>query len=235
VSQYKPSATAATSIGGLTRRKFSAVLVAGVALASAGGLSPALSQQKAAVKEVSADELLKPGELPDIVIGKADAPVTIVEYASMTCPHCAVFHTSVLPGLKEKYIDAGKVRLIFREFPLDNVAAAAAMLGRCAGPDNAASVISKLFETQESWAFVRGSAVPGLFKVAESAGFTQDTFDKCLKDEGLLKNVIAMRERASKSFGVNSTPTFFINGKRLEGRSDQLSTFDQALAPLVNK
>lgn len=235
MSQHSQNATTSISTVRLSRRVLAAVFLAATAIATAGGMLTAGAQQKAAPKEIATDELMKPGELPDIVVGKADAPVTIVEYASMTCPHCAVFHNSVLPGLKEKYLDTGKARLIFREFPLDNVAAAASMLARCAGPDKMASVVSKLFETQENWAFVRGSAVPGLFKVAESVGFTQDTFDKCLKDEALLKNIIATRERASKAFGVTSTPTFFINGKRLDGRSDQLATFEQAIDPLLGK
>lgn len=219
-----------------TRRRLLEIAGSGLALAAlhagiAGFAAPAFAQAAG----VSKDALVKEGPLPDLWQGSKDAPVTIVEYASMTCPHCAVFHNSVLPGLKEKYLDTGKARLIFREFPLDNVAAAASMLARCAGPDKMASVVSKLFETQENWAFVRGSAVPGLFKVAESVGFTQDTFDKCLKDEALLKNIIATRERASKAFGVTSTPTFFINGKRLDGRSDQLATFEQAIDPLLGK
>ncbi|HEX4894116.1 MAG TPA: DsbA family protein [Hyphomicrobiaceae bacterium] len=235
MSQLSQNAATSALTVRLSRRALAAVFLVSTVVATASGMLTAGAQQKAAPKEVAVDELMKPGELPDIVVGKPDAPVTIVEYASMTCPHCAVFHNSVLPGLKEKYLDTGKARMIFREFPLDNVAAAASMLARCAGPDKTASVVSKLFETQENWAFVRGSAVPGLFKVAETVGFTQDTFDKCLKDEALLKNIIAMRERASKTFGVNSTPTFFINGKRLDGRSDQLATFEQAIDPLLSK
>lgn len=178
---------------------------------------------------------MKPGDLPDISVGKADAPVTIVEYASMTCPHCAVFHKSVYPALKEKYIDSGQVRFIFREFPLDNLAAAGSMLARCAAPDKAASIISKLFETQENWAFVQGNPLPGLFKVAEAEGFTKEAFDKCLGDQKLLDGITAGRDRAAKDFNIRATPSFFINGKRFEGRSDQVGAFDEALAPLLKK
>ena len=178
---------------------------------------------------------MQAGPLPDVAVGKADAPITIVEYASMTCGHCATFHTKVLPTLKQKYIDAGKVRLILREFPLDNLAAAASMLARCAGPEKTYDVTAKLFAEQESWAFVRTNVVPALFKIAEGSGFTKEAFDKCLKDDKLLENITATRDKANKSFGVSSTPTFFINGKRFEGASDSIEAFEKALEPLLKK
>ncbi len=207
-----------------------------VVFALALGLGPpALAQQRkaAAAAEVSVEELMKPGPLPDVVVGKSDAPVTIVEYASMTCPHCAVFHNTVLPKLKEKYIEPGQVRLIFREFPLDNLAAAASMLTRCAGLDKTAELTRLFFEKQDAWAFTQGNPLPGLFTVAEGAGFTKASFDACLKDQKALEGVTQTRDRATKVLNVRSTPTFFINGKRLEGRSDQIETFEAALQPLL--
>ena len=152
----------------------------------------------------------------------------------MTCGHCANFHNNVYPAIKTKYIDTGKVRFVLREFPLDNLAAAAAMLARCAGGDATFELAGALFKTQEKWAFVRGNPVPELFKVAQQAGFTQEKFDTCIKDATTLDNMISARQRASDEFGVNSTPTFFINGKRFKGRTDSIESFDQALAPLVN-
>ena len=113
---------------------------------------------------VTQEELLKPGTLPDLVLGSANAPVTIVEYASMTCPHCATFHNKVLPVLKEKYIDTGKVRLIFREFPLDERAALASMLARCAGGDRSLPLISMLFSKQDEWATAKDDFLPKIFK-----------------------------------------------------------------------
>lgn len=196
---------------------------------------PALAQRKPPLDSVSVEELMKPGNLPDLVQGKADAPVTIVEYASMTCGHCANFHNKVYPTLKEKYIDTGKVRFIFREFPLDNLAAAAAMLARCAGGEKTYAMTAALFAKQEEWAFVRTNPVPELFKMARQAGFTQESFDKCLTDQKLLDDITAVREKASTTFGVNSTPTFFINGKRLTDRSDQIESFDKAITPLLPK
>ena len=215
---------------GVTRRL--AVLgVSGVALGTLLA-RPALAQQKkgpAPAPEIGAEEMMKAGALPDLMLGKPDAPVTIIEYASLTCGHCAAFHNTVFPKIKEKYIDTGKVRFILREFPLDNLASAAAMLARCAGGDKTYPLISALFEKQESWAFVQGNPVPALFKVAEGLGFSKETFDKCLTDQKLLDGITATRERANKSFGVRSTPTFFINGRRLDGRSDQIESFDKAI------
>jgi protein-disulfide isomerase len=220
---------------GVSRRDLLLGAASVAALSVAVGAAPALAQRRGAgPDEVSVEALMKPGPLPDLVQGKADAPVTIVEYASMTCGHCANFHNNVFPALKTKYIDTGKVRFILREFPLDNLAAAAAMLARCAGGDATFALTSALFKTQEKWAFVRGNPVPELFKVAQQAGFTQEKFDACIKDSATLDNMISARQRASDEFGVNATPTFFINGRRLKGRSDSIETFDQALAPLVN-
>ncbi len=211
---------------------------AAVAAAAAWGLSlPLLAQQKQKKKapaptEVSPEELMKPGPLPELILGKAEAPITVVEYASMTCGHCAAFHNKVLPALKEKYIDMGKVRLLFREFPLDNLAAGASMLTRCAGGDKTFPLISALFHTQETWAFVKGDPRPELLKVAKQAGFTQETFDKCLSDQKLLEDISAIRTRGSGTFGVNATPTFFINGKKLDA-APTLEEFDKAFAPIL--
>lgn len=209
-----------------------AALAGGVALVLlAPGLAVA-QKRPPAPAEVSVEDLMKPGDLADHVLGKADAPVTIVEYASMTCGHCGTFHTKVFPELKKKYVDTGKVRFIFREFPLDNLAAAASMLTRCVAPEKSHDLTSVLFEQQEKWAFVRGNPVPSLFEIAKQAGFTQETFDKCLTDQALLDKITGARARASEKFKINSTPTFFINGKRLEG-AGTLENFDKALAPLL--
>jgi protein-disulfide isomerase len=181
---------------------------------------------------VSNEELLKPVGLPDLVIGQADAPVTIVEYASMTCNHCATFHNTVLPTLKEKYIDTGKVKLVFREFPLDERAALASMVARCAGDDKSMPLISMLFSKQDEWAAAKQDFLPKLFKFGQQVGFTRQAFDRCRQDEKLIKSIIAVRDRGNVAFGVNSTPTFFINGKRLEG-APTVEEFEKVLAPLV--
>ena len=174
-------------------------------------------------------KLMAKGELPDIIYGDPNAKITIIEYASMTCPHCARFHTEVFPKLKKKYIDTGKVKLIYREFPLDNLAAGASMLARCLKPvEKSKKLIDVLMEKQPSWAFVRSNPLPPLFALAKQAGFTQKQFDACLTNDKLLAKLARQRARASKEFGVNSTPHFFINGKRLNNGS--ISGFDKAIA-----
>jgi protein-disulfide isomerase len=199
--------------------------------------SPALAQRKPAGPEtVDIAELMKPGTLPDLSLGKADAAVTIVEYASKTCGHCANFHNKVYPTIKEKFVDTGKVRFIYREFPLDDRAMAASMLARCTGsPEKAMAMASILFAKQEEWAFVRTNPVPELFKIAKQAGFTQESFDKCLTDQKLLEDITAIRERGTKTFQVSATPTFFINGKRYAGRSDQVAEFEKAIQDALPK
>jgi protein-disulfide isomerase len=164
---------------------------------------------------VDVAKLMEPGPLPEMSLGKADAPITIVEYASMTCPHCAHFHETTLPELTKKYIDTGKVRLIFREFPFDPRAEAGFMLARCS-KENYFPMIAVLFKQQESWAGVE-NAKEALLQISKLAGFSQESFEACLTDQKLLENVRAIRDRASKDFGVDSTPTFFINGNKYPG------------------
>jgi protein-disulfide isomerase len=209
----------------ITRREFvvstTAVLAAGALL---GSVPLALAQGP------SVEELMRPGPLPDLVLGKADAPVTIIEYASMTCPHCANFHKTTYPALKTKYIDTGKVRFIFREFPLDDLAVAASMLARCAGGEKSIALIDVLFASQDKWA-VR-EPIPALLQIAKQAGFTQASFDECLKDQKLYNNILAMRERGSKEFKVESTPTLFVNGKLQKGGAT-IEELDKLIQPLL--
>jgi protein-disulfide isomerase len=176
------------------------------------------------------EELMRPGPLPDLALGKEDAPVTIIEYASMTCPHCAAFHKTTYAALKTKYIDTGKVRFIFREFPLDEVALAASMLARCAGGDKSMAMIEALFASQDTWA--TRQPIPPLLQIAKQAGFTQATFDACLKDTKLYENIVAVRERASKNFKVESTPTLFINGKMQKG-GISIEELEKVIAPYL--
>jgi protein-disulfide isomerase len=207
----------------------------GLAVGAAGlswGLAAAAQKRAQGRAEIPIDELMQPGPLPELVLGKEDAPITVVEYASMTCGHCANFHNKVFPTLKEKYIDSGRVRFVMREFPLDKLAVAASMLARCAGGEKTFPLISALFAKQEEWAFVRGNPVPELFKLAKQAGFTQESFDKCLTDQALMDDIVKIRGRAADVFGVGSTPTFFINGKKMTG-APTVEEFDKAFAALL--
>lgn len=213
----------------MTRR--SALMAAAATLAVAAGPNLALAQ--AAPKsdgEVDMEKLLQPGTLKDEVEGSADAPITVVEYASMTCPHCAHFHETTLPAITEKYIKTGKVRFIFREFPFDPRAAAAFMLARCAPGDKYFAMVDVLFKQQAAWAQVQNAREP-LENIAKLAGFTQESFEACLTNQKLLDDINAVRERASADFGVNATPTFFINGKKYSGALtvEQMSAIFDAL------
>jgi protein-disulfide isomerase len=176
-------------------------------------------------KDPDIAELMKPGPLPDMSLGKADAPNVIVEYASMTCPHCAQFDKVVFPELKAKYIDTGKVRLIFREFPLDGLAARASMIARCAGPDRYFAMIDVMFQTQPNWVVEGPEALDHLLQLARQAGFSKEKFDACLADKDLFLKIVDERQLAADEFQVDSTPTFFVNGKRMSGEH-QLTDFE---------
>ncbi len=210
------------------------VVAGSLTLAAAAALTSFAGVRFAAAEEVSIEELMKSGGLDDLALGADDAKVTVIEYASMSCGHCARFHEEVFPKLKEKYIEPGKVRFIFREFPLDNRAAAASMLARCVGGDKTYPMIEVLFEQQKDWAYVRGNPVPKLFEIAQQAGFTEESFNKCLEDAELLKKLTDGRERAANVFGVNSTPTFFINGQRLKGGAT-IEDFEKIIDPILAK
>jgi len=183
----------------------------------AGEATPPAAAVEAPKSAGSVDmaKLLEPGALPDMALGNADAPVTIVEYASMTCPHCAHFHATVLPELKTKYIDTGKVRLIFREFPFDPRAEAGFMLARCSN-DKYFPMIDVLFRQQQNWASVE-NAKDALLQISKLAGFSQESFEACLTDQKLLEDVRAVQKRGADEFKVDSTPTFFINGNTYKG------------------
>lgn len=211
-------------------------LIAG-GLAAAGFTAWALSgsahaQQKKGPAEVSVEELMKPGAFPDMVLGPADAKVTVVEYASLTCPHCANFATKVFPEFKTKYIDSNKVKYIFRGFALNPLDQAAQMLVQCLGGDKRINMIEAFYAKQADWAFTNGNPVPKLFDMAKQAGFTQESFDKCLKDQALLDKLEADRNHTSEAFGISSTPTFFVNGKRLQ-EVPTVAAFDKMIEPLL--
>lgn len=188
---------------------------AGLAFAGASATG-ALAQDRAPEGTVDAAKIAEPGKLKDMVYGKADAPVTIIEYASLTCPHCADFTINTFPKIKEKYIDTGKARLIFREFPFDPRATAAFMLARCAPEDRYFPMVDVFFKQQQQWATAEDGEA-ALLQIAKLAGFTQESFKACLTNQQLLDDVRATMERGSKDFGVNATPTFFINGQKYAG------------------
>ena len=168
-------------------------------------------------------------KLKDVVEGSKDAPITIIEYASMTCPHCAQFHNQVYAKLKKPYIETGKVKFILREFPFGDVAAGAFMLGRCVAEEKRAPLLDEMFATQPVWS---ANPVPELLKLSKQAGMSEDEFNKCLGNQELLNNIISVKEHGVKNLNVRGTPTIFINGRRLtsEATVANLSQIFDALA-----
>ena len=163
----------------------------------------------------------------DRILGKADAPITIVEYASLTCPHCAAFARDTLPKIKAEWIDPGKAKLVFRDFPLDGSAVKASVLARCAPPEKFYGFIDVLFSSQESWAR-NPDPTPGLARIAKLGGMSEEQFNACMADSALQDKVLASRLTAEKELKVESTPTFFINGTKLTGALPY-EQFDEAL------
>ncbi|MFL6792987.1 MAG: DsbA family protein [Bradyrhizobium sp.] len=201
----------------ITRRAFTAALSL-TGLAALIGISPLRLITDAMAQ--SAADVAKPQSLPDMALGPANASVTITEYASMTCPHCANFNEAVFPKIKSAYIDSGKVRYVFREFPLDIKAAAGSMLARCIAKDDAPkyfAVIDLLFRQQNEW--VTKNTTETLTRIGKQAGLTQQQVEGCLKDQALLDKIAADQKFANEVLKVNSTPTFFLNGEMLKGET----------------
>lgn len=203
------------------------VAVTALSLALPLGVSEALAQEVPQSQgNVDMAKALQPGSLPEMTIGEEKAPIQVIEYMSMTCPHCATFHNTTFEAIKTKYVDTGKVRFIIREFPFDPVATAAFMLARCSPQDpkqasNPAqyyAMVSMLFKQQRAWAAPANGDVRGaLLQSVRLAGYSQQTFEACLTNQKLLDDVNAVTKRGADEFGVNSTPTFLINGKKYSG------------------
>ncbi|MGJ4929842.1 DsbA family protein [Bradyrhizobium sp. HKCCYLS2038] len=214
----------------ITRRAFTAALSL-TGLAALAGFSPLRLISDALAQ--SASDVAKPQSLPDMAIGPADAAVTITEYASMTCPHCAAFNATVFPKLKAEYIDTGKIRYIFREFPLDIKAAAGSMLTRCIANGDAQkyfAVTDMLFRSQNDW--VVKNTTETLTRIGKQAGLSQQQVEACLKDQALLDKIAADQKYASDILKVDSTPTFFINGEKIKGESS-IEEFQKRINPLL--
>lgn len=219
----------------ITRRAFNAALTL-TGVAAIAGLTPfrlidtALAQSQNAA---TAADVAKPVSLPDMALGPKDAPVTIVEYASMTCPHCAAFTEKVFPQIKAAYIDTGKIRFVFREFPLDIKAAAGSMLSRCIAKDDAGKYfasIDMLFRQQNEW--VLKNTTETLVRIGKQAGLSQQDVETCLKDQALLDKIVADQKYAAEILKVDSTPTFFINGEKVKGETS-FEEFDKRIKALM--
>jgi protein-disulfide isomerase len=192
--------------------------------------SALLNPAQAAAGDAGKELAVQPS---DRVLGKPDAPITIIEYASLTCPHCAHFDVEVLPKLKEKWIDSGKVKLVLRDFPLDEPALRAAMVARCAPPDRFYPLVDTFFGQQEQWVTARDYRA-ALEKLAKLGGISNKEFAACISDKKLEDQVAQSRLTAAQQLGVEATPTFFINGKKFDG-APTVEAFDQALSGAAAK
>ena len=210
----------------ISRRAFfetTATAVFAAAAFAAGTTLPAFAAVGAKDETVSTADLAVPGPLGDMVMGSDKAPVTIIEYASMTCSHCAHFQSTTFPELKKRYIDTGKVRYILREFPFegDPVGLAGFMLARCAGEKDKSRyfAFADLMLTKQNLLFSapKDKVEDVLRGFAKQAGITDKGFDECLANQKIVDGIDSVRQRAMEKFGVDSTPTFFINGKRVSG------------------
>jgi protein-disulfide isomerase len=207
-------------------------LLGAIVVSALLGTVPAQAQSTPKPDKIAMDDLMAANALSDVVQGGADAKVTIIEYASMTCTHCARFHQEVYPALKAKYIDTNKIKFILREFPLDPLATAGFMLARCSGSDEKrTALVDIMFSQQKSWAFV-DKPIEALLNLTKQAGFTQEAFETCLKDQSLYDNINKIRNRASEKFGIDATPTFYINGVRRSGELS-IDDLDKAITPLL--
>jgi protein-disulfide isomerase len=190
----------------------------------------AVAAAVAAPKIALAQEISLEKAMAERVIGKADAPITIIEYASLTCPHCARFHKETLPKLKAGFIDAGKVKLIYRDFPFDGLALRAAAMARCAPPERYFAVLDTLFQQQENWSRAR-DPLAALGNIGKLAGMSQAMVDACFKDTRLMDAITQVRLDGEKTHGVSSTPTFIIGDKKISG-AEPFETFDKLLKSL---
>jgi protein-disulfide isomerase len=207
----------------MTRRETLGLMVGVGATALLAGL-PAWAQGAA-----PAGDLATVGPLGEIAVGPEDAKVTIIEYASLTCSHCATFHKETWPELKKRYVDTGKVRFVLREFPLDPLALAGFMLSRCE-PSKTMAMVDLFFEQQRTWAFAE-KPLDALQQMTRQAGFSQEKFESCLKDQKIYAAVTDVKNRGER-LGVNSTPTFFVNGKVYRGNMS-IAEFEKIINPLL--
>jgi protein-disulfide isomerase len=217
----------------VTRRAFAAALsLAGLAAFAAFAPLPPIGNARA--QGSIAELVAKPVALPDIAVGPAKAAVAITEYASMTCPHCAAFEQNVFPMLRSKYIDTGKVRFVFREFPLDIKAAAASMLARCIANDDAEkylATVDKLFKQQDQ---LMQYTKDTLKQIGAEAGMSQRAVEACVKDQALLDKLSADQKFAFEQLKVDATPTFFINGEMSRGAMS-FEKLDKKLKSLLRR
>ena len=204
-----------------------AAIAAGVYFGTRAPASGPPPVAAASAPNKAALESVQPG---DHVLGDPKAPITVIEYASLTCSHCAHFHTQVLPEIKKKWIDTGKMKLVYRDFPLDQVAAKAAQIAECAGNDRYFGVLDIIFRGQPQWA-TGADPIAELAKPLRIAGLGEAEIKSCLANDAML-NAVLNDYRSGETLGVNATPTLFIGGQLYRG-SRSVEDIDAALVKLV--
>jgi protein-disulfide isomerase len=197
------------------------------------GVPPAAAQVPAPKVDAAKAAGLLAVTQQDRILGQPDAPITIIEYASLSCPHCAHFEDEVLPAVEKKWIDTGKAKLVMRDFPLDREALAAEMLARCVPPARYYPLVKAIFADQAAWVPAKDWRA-ALARIAKLAGIGKSEFDACLADKAIENQVADSRLVAAQQLGVEATPTFFINGKKFEGEPT-VAGFDQALTAAAQK
>lgn len=200
----------------MDRRTFTAIMAAGIAT------------------PVFAEDVAKPAiEVPDMILGSEDAPITIIEYASYTCPHCATFHKNVFPSLRKNYIDTGKVKFVYREVFFDGPGLWAAMIARCGGDMRYFGISKLIYERQREWTSGDGGAeiAQNLYKLGRIAGLEDPDMEACLADNDMAQAMVAKFQKDTEADGVNSTPSLFMNGENLGNLSytNLAAKIDEAL------
>jgi protein-disulfide isomerase len=208
-------------------RRDTLILAVSATLATYCGMGVA-SAQEGTTKDVAK---LAEVAIPDRPLGSDTAPVTVIEYISPTCPHCAAFHNNVYPQFKTDYIDTGKVKFLVRPFVRNVQDAVVFMLAEAAGPEQYHNVVETYFKTQDQWG-VSDTPRDALLAIAKQLGFTGASFDEALKNQDLFKAMETMREQALNDFNLEGTPTFYINGKQLTG-DKTLDVLSAEIDPLL--
>lgn len=167
----------------------------------------------------------------DLVIGDPDAPITIVEYSSMTCPHCAHFHETVYPTMKEKYLDTGQAKLVFRHYPLDGIAAQASLMIACSTKDRQIKLIDALFARQNVWLYDQENPMNGLTRLLKQASFTDEAIKECSKDKTNSQNLQQNMDDGQNVYKITGTPSFFVDGAKV--RMTTVAELDRIMADLV--
>lgn len=205
-----------------------------LAMAALAIVTPAFAEE---TKDKGKAMLDAASPLGDRILGKADTPVTLIEYASATCPHCAEFHETLLPQIKAEYVDTGKVKFIFREFPLDNNALAVFMLVRCLPEEKFFSTTDIIFKRQQVWAKAPNPGVE-VTKIMTEMGMDKKTFEACLAKKDLAKSLVDYSQKSAKDFGIKGTPALFVNGEYVDGHKDMTDVkkaLDSAIASATKK